>query len=737
MNKKILGAVIAAALFVSAIGGGTIVNANEINREPSKNSVEIHVSGEKIYDGFIYQIVEATEPVPELYTDRENTSRMTASYSNANSTITDYSNGTHKYESYVKIVGCNKNDEQIAIPETIEELPVREIDSNAFQNRKNITSVEFPNSLRVIGSYAFTGCSSITSLTFPKDFKTIGAFAFYGCTGLKEISFPRGLSYINTGAFSLCTSLENVILPDRVCVTNSVFSDCTSLKSVTLPYMSDIESETFKGCTSLSEVIFPTELLPDIDSDTEETDDTDFVDWDEYEDTDTNYWYDNQDTETNSSRDTEREVRSLSTDKAASTYSYSYNCRIGAFAFEGCTSLKSFTFPKHISSVNASAFANCKSLESVYLSENERFWCSYNVFNGCDALKTIYVPDGLVYVDKTVFNSCEALETISVGEGNDYYSSIDGVLFDKEQTILVRFPLNNRYTDYTVPETVSTIDDSAFSHAAELKSIHISDNVFRISGSAFESCRALENVDIPNSVIMIGNRAFSECISLRSISLPSSLTSVCKNTFSYCYNLEKISVPDNIVAFDTTIASSSYKGGLTSDINRSTSSTTSRSFPYEATNKSNSFYYCNNLTIFGRSGSTAEAYAAENNIPFKSLSKFESTPVTYNTQYDNYLKSLNDTDTDTDTKEQESTDIKKEDTKPTKNKIGDLDNDGKITSSDSLFVLRASVGLEKINETQKKQADVNGNGSVESSDSLAILRYSVGLIDEGILIDLK
>ena len=59
--------------------------------------------------------------------------------------------------------------------------------------------------------------------------------------------------------------------------------------------------------------------------------------------------------------------------------------------------------------------------------------------------------------------------------------------------------------------------------------------------------------------------------------------------------------------------------------------------------------------------------------------------------------------------------------------IGDLDGDGEITSSDALFVLRVSVGIENEDERIKSVSDVDSDSQITSSDALAILRHSVGM----------
>ncbi len=108
--------------------------------------------------------------------------------------------------------------------------------------------------------------------------------------------------------------------------------------------------------------------------------------------------------------------------------------------------------------------------------------------------------------------------------------------------------------------------------------------------------------------------------------------------------------------------------------------------PYTVTTINyHAFNNCPNLTIYGYSNSKAESYAKENNIDFVSLGKSKT--------------------------------------------MGDVDSDGKITSADSLFILRYSVKLEKFTDEQIALADVNSDNKIDSLDALTVLRRSVGLDD--------
>ncbi len=100
---------------------------------------------------------------------------------------------------------------------------------------------------------------------------------------------------------------------------------------------------------------------------------------------------------------------------------------------------------------------------------------------------------------------------------NTFYSSVDGVLFNKSQTTLLQYPDGKVRSDYTVPNSVISIGYSAFAYCTNLTSVTIPNGVTSIGYSAFERCTSLTNLTIPNSVTNIGNYAFQLCTSLTGV----------------------------------------------------------------------------------------------------------------------------------------------------------------------------------------------------------------------------
>jgi hypothetical protein len=109
------------------------------------------------------------------------------------------------------------------------------------------------------------------------------------------------------------------------------------------------------------------------------------------------------------------------------------------------------------------------------------------------------------------------LAAISVDGLNSVYLSVDGVLFNKSQTTLIQYPAGKSGSDYAIPNTVTSIEGSAFAGCTSLTSVTLPDSVISIGDSAFQYCSSLTSVTIPQSVISIGSDAFSDCPSLKQV----------------------------------------------------------------------------------------------------------------------------------------------------------------------------------------------------------------------------
>ena len=209
---------------------------------------------------------------------------------------------------------------------------------------------------------------------------------------------------------------------------------------------------------------------------------------------------------------------------------------IGKYAFYKCSGLTSVTIGNSVTSIGISAFYNCSGLTSVT------------------------IGNSVTSIGNSAFSNCSGLISIIVDESNPSFSSIEGILYNNDATTLIYCPITKKTV--TIPNSVTSIDYSAFYGCSGLTSVTIPNSVTSIGNYAFYGCSGLTSVTIPNSVTSIGERAFSGCSGLTSVTIGNSVTSIGYYAFSGCYGLTSVTIPNSV----TTIVQSAFSNcrGLTS-----------------------------------------------------------------------------------------------------------------------------------------------------------------------------
>ena len=241
---------------------------------------------------------------------------------------------------------------------------------------------------------------------------------------------------------------------------------------------------------------------------------------------------------------------------------------IGEYCFFGFDDITSLTIGNTVKSIGEFAFGNCDKLENIVIGENVVIIGNYSLTD-CPNLKSVIIPKNVGFVGDEVFFGCKTLTTIDVLENNEYYSSQDGILFNKDKTKLMRYPEGIKNVDYIVPEGVETIGNSAFHQCEFLKSVtlpssivnlensafgwchnlttvNIPDGIKKIGDFSFYDCNSLNNINLGNHVEYIGDETFSYCVSLKNITIPNTVESIGKCAFMYCRGLSSITIPDNV-----------------------------------------------------------------------------------------------------------------------------------------------------------------------------------------------
>ena len=300
-------------------------------------------------------------------------------------------------------------------------LGVREIKAEEFLGNTSLKRVVIPNSVTRIGEGAFYGCTSLESIEIPDSVIEIERCAFAKCSKLRHVTLPKHLSRIAEGLFLQCSSLEGLVVPNGVQM---------------------IGLGAFGTCTTLEDIEIPNSV-------------------------------------TNIGKLTFAECSSLR--KVVIPNSVA---KIGAGAFQGCASLESIEIPDSIIDIERYAFAKCPKLRNITLPKHLSKIAT-GIFGQCSSLEGVVIPNSVKDIARNAFCNVKSIKSFSVSESNQYFSSIDGILYSKDMTTLKRVPEAKTLHSYKIPERVT-----------------------KIGAHAFCGC-TIECVEIPSGVTEIGSRAFN------------------------------------------------------------------------------------------------------------------------------------------------------------------------------------------------------------------------------------
>ena len=165
-------------------------------------------------------------------------------------------------------------------------------------------------------------------------------------------------------------------------------------------------------------------------------------------------------------------------------------------------------------------------------------------------LKSVTLSKNLEKMDPYAFGRCYSLESITVPSLNPYFSSHEGVLFDKRMERLIQYPVQKSDKSFIAPEKTRSINDGAFQSNRSLEEITLNDGLREIGSSAFMDCRNLRSINLPDTITDIGMNAFAGDSSLSSIILPPKIEYLSSSLFSGCSRLREIIIPDGVKRID-------------------------------------------------------------------------------------------------------------------------------------------------------------------------------------------
>ena len=351
-------------------------------------------------------------------------------------------------------------DENLVIPPVFQNkdvwYKVVAIDSNAFLDCANLTSVTIPNTVISIGNDTFKNCKKLANITIPEGVTYIGDQAFMSCSSLKNVTIPNSITNLGDNLFYLCLNLvynqyDNAyyigneqnpymilmeasstqitsctIHEDTIFIESLAFSGCQKLESITIPQkVKVIGRQTFQYCKALTNIVIPDNVLS-----------------------------------------------------------------LRAFAFYNCTNLSKITLGSGLQDIGGEAFEYCAVLTNIVIPDNVTSIGSY-AFRGCTNLTNVTIGNGVTDMGWATFYQCTNLESIIIP---DKVTNIKGSLF-YECTSL---------TSVTLPAGLVSVGQGAFAYCTSLTSITYKGTVSQWDTIKFDTY-AKWNKDSPATEIICSN----------------------------------------------------------------------------------------------------------------------------------------------------------------------------------------------------------------------------------------
>lgn len=466
-------------------------------------------------------------------------------------TYPQYTNGNDVYGSYPKPTGA------LVIPDSV---------------TYNGTTYAVTS----IGQAAFYWCDSLTSVTIGNRVVSVSRLAFYRCTNLTSVSIGTGVTVIDYYAFGLCSNLSSIAIPDNVATIGEfAFSGCE------LHFLTLGNGVTTIGSGAFSSSLLRTLSIPASVISIGRRAFTAFGDYNSGVSTSIavasgNTVYDSRgncnaiiETATN------RLILGCETTVIPSTVT-----SIAPYAFNGSQITSLPAIPSSITIIDTAVFLNCPSLSNVVI-PNHITSIGPGAFQQCYLLSSLHIGRAVSNIAAGTFSmSNERLSSITVDSLNTVYDSrnnCNAIIYSSTDSLVLACANTTIPTGIThiapwafeglnissisIPNTVVSIGQGAFSQCILLDSVVIPSSVTSLEPSLFSGCTGLTNIVISSSVTTIGARAFYGCAGLTSVSIPSSVTTI--GGMAFCNSgLGSVSIPSSV----TSIGESAFNdcSGLTS-----------------------------------------------------------------------------------------------------------------------------------------------------------------------------
>lgn len=399
----------------------------------------------------------------------------------------------------------------------------------------------------IIAEDAFMGLEILKSVTIPETVTEIDDYAFCRCNNLEKIEGMKNIKSIGWASFSVCEKLKELTLPNSLETIGAyAFNECKSLTVITIPdSVTDLGAGAFFECEELISVKLSDNIT---------------------------------------------ELKSEKDEYRLPTPYYG--------TFGKCLNLKEIVLPDKLEKIGEGSFDACCALETINIPKNVKEI-------GDAAFRTANISYGLTLGGNATSSS---LKEITVDNANSYFCSVDGILYNKEGTKLIQYPLGRIEREFIVPKSVTIIGNSAFYDNPIYKITFLGD-IEEIDDEAFWCCDYLDSIELPHSLKRIGVCAFGNT-TFHNIVIPESVEEIGWNAFFYT-RLKEITI-----------------------LNPNCQISSDRYSDYNTISDKNGYF---SGIIYGYKNSTTQEYAQKNHVKFIDINDKPETVTENGLKYNVYI----------------------------------------------------------------------------------------------------
>ena len=373
------------------------------------------------------------------------------------------------------------NENKFMVPSSLKEVTLRNVQSiaeNAFYGCNNIISLTLPYTVKEIKDNAFQHCQGLKilyyegniskwcNIEFSNQFSTPMYYAenFYlkqdnDFIEIKNITIPEDITSIKSFTFTGFKNLHGVVLPKHVNEIQTAAFGQSLIKVIELEGSKQFGFRAFVQCSSLEHIVFRGTLLEWCQNHFEDIyanpmcNGSNFSLIDEF-------------------GNIERPTSIIIPEELIS---------LNPYQFTGLKQLEELVIGENIESIGGSAFSSCNNLKTITVYNSPIL---NSTFDYCFNVETVNIGPNVNYIEMGVFNGLLSLKSINVDSDNLYYTSIDGSLYSKDQTILFKYVNSHTLDEFIIPKSVKKIDAYSFKNH-NLKRLFVSANADVIDGNAF------------------------------------------------------------------------------------------------------------------------------------------------------------------------------------------------------------------------------------------------------------